>query len=124
MPLALKFQIRSRTSQAARTTTPARSGPKAGTGTGTGTGADRRGFEVVSQDPNLFGCPNIGITVVDDSCMEMMIPIPATPVIARWSLLGLLPAIGVGAAVYWITGIASMTTLGLVGQPRKSPRRD
>ncbi|CAE7028275.1 unnamed protein product [Symbiodinium natans] len=28
---------------------------------------------------------------------------------------GLLPAIGVGAAVYWITGIASMTTLGLVG---------
>lgn len=28
---------------------------------------------------------------------------------------GLLPAIGVGAAVYWITGIASVTTLGLVG---------
>ena len=25
----------------------------------------------------------------------------------------------VGAAVYWITGIASVTTLGLVGQPRE-----
>ena len=30
-----------------------------------------------------------------------------------------MPAIGVGAAVYWITGIASMTTLGLARQPSK-----
>merc|ERR1719221_1318878 len=28
---------------------------------------------------------------------------------------GLLPAVGVGAIVYWVTGIVSISTLGLVG---------